>query len=797
MFIDIVERDFNTTKEIWENNGIKTYDVPLSAADCRVEGNDAIITLRLPHEDALYTDYASIMYWIQGDDGSENEESRAGLSVPSSCTMSVMIDDYNDVRAQFTSTVSGTAKGFAELRIHCESVPALEGLIAAPKAVTYLRPMWYTGYGEDNALNPDRLTPDNTVVMEDMYDALDNSSLLEGRGQILNGKKYLFTFECPATDPDDTPNDKVFNWINADGISLSPSYYEIIQKDGTENFTEDPNATGNLRYDGKFIYTTSGCIYVKMKRMNYHLDNEIGYSFDKLDDVLKGTLSLADCTGVFQQKFNMFNTDEMININLRRNGLYFVSGTLFFNQSNICVIGHGSQIRVWNPILNNNGEYVLVGNSGFGGVKNVEICDLTFQGLMRYEYINNIGSIVNPKEQSVSFNKMLFPTNMTFYEVNIDGFETGVHISNEPYSNESLDIRFVDCKLSRTMFGYNFKACKQVLVSGGSVDNSLSIDKMHHCVYVSKGANNITVENCVLKNSTGAAIHQMGGDKTSKMKNNHYHHLTIKNCFDGIVFGGYTLDSSAKHIRGEDIGRFLYLSDCGGVVVKDYFATQLKIPTIYVGEGNEKHSFTNQDHYSLMAIINCVDATVENCYFDGAILFKNGKADYTNKLYCPRFIASEKNTSPFDAELYENGWVEDGYAIAKVIFRNCRFTQKNDHEGTKADSIFDRIGFNKNCMFSWDFLFDNCEFSNFRRIFSKKRIYFVQGNDGKKSTYRFHNCKAYYGIEEAVDENDVPDKAFYFVNNGGANLFISGSYDCYTSFNVPDNIKSHNGTVVD
>ena len=117
MFIDITESNFNTTKEIWENNGIKTYDVSLSAADCRVEGNDAIITLRLPHEDALYTDYASIMYWIQGDDGSEREESRAGLSVPSSCTMSVPVGD-DDVRSQFTSIVSGTTKGLAELRIH-------------------------------------------------------------------------------------------------------------------------------------------------------------------------------------------------------------------------------------------------------------------------------------------------------------------------------------------------------------------------------------------------------------------------------------------------------------------------------------------------------------------------------------------------------------------------------------------------------------------------------------------------------------------------------------------------------
>lgn len=333
MFIDITERNFNTTKEIWENNGIKTYDIPLSAADCRVEGNDAIITLRLPHEDALYTDYASIMYWIQGDDGSEREESRAGLSVPSSCTMSVPIDDYNDVRAQFTSIVSGSVKGLAELRIHCESVPALEGLIAAPKAVTYLRPMWYTGYGEDNALNPDRLTPDNTVVMEDMRDALECSSLLEDRGQILNGKKYLFTFDEDEYywnyiyREGEEPNVETFN------IPMSPSFYEIIQKDGTENFTEDPNATGALRYDGKFIYTTSGCIYVKMKRMNYFIGESIGYGPDEIEDVLNGNVfEYLDDTEAFENIFNAFNTDEMINLNLRRNGLYLVSGTLFLNQ---------------------------------------------------------------------------------------------------------------------------------------------------------------------------------------------------------------------------------------------------------------------------------------------------------------------------------------------------------------------------------------------------------------------------------------------------------------------------------
>lgn len=763
MFIDITERNFNAAKEIWENNGIKTYDIPLSAADCRVEGNDAIITLRLPHEDALYTDYASIMYWIQGDDGSEREESRAGLSVPSSCTMSVPIDDYNDVRAQFTSTVSGTTKGLAELRIHCENVQALEGLIAAPKAVTYLRPMWYTGYGEDNALNPDRLTPDNTVVMEDMRDALENSSLLEGRGQILNGKKYLFTFDEDEYywnyiyREGEEPNVETFN------IPMSPSFYEIIQKDGTENFTSDPDASGALRYDGKFIYTTSGCIYVKMKRMNYHLDNDIGYSFDKINDVLNGIISPADCTGALQQKINGFNTDEMMNIHFRRSGLYLVSGTLSFEKSNICIIGHGSQIRVWNPILSNDGYYVLIGYSGRSGVKNVEICDLTFQGLMKYEN----GAIANAKEQCISFGKMLFPTNMTFYEVNIDGFETGVHISNETYSDKPLDIRFIDCNVSRTMFGYNFKASKQVLVSGGSVDNSLSTDKRHHCVYVSTGSSYITVENCVLKNSTGGAIHQMDANKSSKMEHNRYRNLTINNCFDGIVLGGYSLDSLAEHIRGENIGNFLYLGNCGDVVVRDYVANQLESATITVGAGSEAHSFTNIYHYTLFTINSCVDALVEDSWF-GDVPFSG---DFSS---CPGFVGTEKIKKMVSQEDYEDGWVEDNCAVANVVFRNCRFSQKSNQ--------YSDIKTNSQSYQCFKLMFDKCEFSVYREAFIGQAVYIFNSSNYKQSTYVLRDCKAYYFVQN-YDAPELLHSGFFFNRKGGS-LSIEGTYDMVTSFDA-------------
>ena len=782
MFIDITEVNFNKTKEIWENNGIKTYDVPISTADCRVEGNDAIITLHLPHDDAIYTDYASIMYWIQGDDGSEREESRAGLSVPSSCTMSVPVGD-DDVRSQFTSIVSGTTKGLAELRIHCENVQALEGLIAAPKAVTYLRPMWYTGYGVDNALNPDRLTPDNTVVMEDMRDALECSSLLEDRGQILNGKKYLFTFDENVYTWDYPYNDGT----EVVGIPLSPSYYEIIVKDGTEDFTGGQySGSGPYYFKDKFIYSTGGCTYYKMKRMNFSFGENIGYGPDEIEDVLNGNVfEYLDDTEAFENIFNAFNTDEMINLNLRRNGLYLVSETLRFNKSNICIIGHGSQIKVWDPkvtVINtetNESVYNLFDSSLNNDVKNIELCNLTIQGLMKYDNENK--KIINGGEQCFHFrgypNGMFFPTNMTFYEVNIDGFETGVHITNDMANRDKpLNIRFIDCNVSRTMFGYNFNACKQVLVSGGSVDNSLSIDKMHHCVYVSAGSNYITVENCLLKNSTGGAIHQMDADKLTKMEHNSYRDLTINNCFDGIVIVGYSLDIIVEHIRGENIGNFIYLANCGGVTIKDYKATQLPSATIHIGTGAEAHDFRHTDHYKLFHIDHCVDALIEDSEFS------IDDVSFSENQECPKFMVVSDISTPLDASNYEKDWVEDNCAIANVIFRNCKFSHKSNYysEIRPYSNSYQRL----------NFVFDKCEFSVYRKDFLGLAVYIFNSSSRKQSKYVLRDCKAYYSVE-----NDSADKKLsdgYFFNRKDGSLSIEGTYDIVTSFDVPLGVKSYN-----
>lgn len=786
MFIDITERNFNTTKEIWENNGIKTYDIPLSAVDCRVEGNDAIITLRLPHEDALYTDYASIMYWIQGDDGSEREESRAGLSVPSSCTMSVPIDDYNDVRAQFTSIVSGSVKGLAELRIHCESVPALEGLIAAPKAVTYLRPMWYTGYGEDNALNPDRLTPDNTVVMEDMRDALECSSLLEDRGQILNGKKYLFTFDENVYTWDYPYNDGT----EVIGVPLSPSYYEIIVKDGTENFTEDPNATGALRYDGKFIYTTSGCIYVKMKRMNYFHGEEVGYSSDEIEDVLNGNVTeYFDSTEALRGIINFFDTDEMININLRRNGLYLVSGTLSFEKSNICIIGHGSQIRIWKDIGSAPSlKYVvLFGESTSNDVYNVEVCDLNIFG--RAVYIDGLDSqhkVFNP-DQCMAFTigdcentenvQRTYPINMTFYNVSMDGFACGVHAHLPLFQkDEAILWKFINCELSRTQMGYNVFNTKDFVVSGGKIDTSLSSDKMQHCVYLNYGCSYFVVENCLLQNCTGGAIHQMGDKIGTKNEHNVYRNLTINNCFDGIVIVGYSLDIFVEHIRGENIGNFIYLANCGDVTIKDYKATQLPSATIHIGTGAEAHDFSHAAHYHLFHIDHCVDALIEDSEFS------IDDVSFSENQECPKFMVVSDISTPLDASNYEKDWVEDNCAIANVIFRNCKFSHKSNYysEIRPYSNSYQRL----------NFVFDKCEFSVYRKDFLGLAVYIFNSSSRKQSKYVLRDCKAYYSIENDFAKEDLFKG--YFFNRKDGSLSIEGTYDIVTSFDVPLGVKSYN-----
>lgn len=780
MKLDITELNFNNSKELWRKCGINTFDVPLNSTAFTINGNDAVCTLSLPHEDLLYSDYAAIMYWIHGDDGTTRPESRAGFCVPSSYEMNIDLEDDTSVSPLVTSTVSGDTKGLAELTIHCENSAALAAIVANPKAITFLRPMWYTGYASENELNPDVLTPENTLVVEEMTDILSMSDPTENDLMFLNGKKYLFTFD-----------DEPFEWEYEEDVILSPSFLEIKQRTGTEDFSNGAVIPGSSIYRcGKSVFSQNSYFYAVMKRMNFSFGDSIGYAPDEIEDVLNGNVSeYFDDTDIINSIINYFDTDEMMNIHLRDNGLYLISDTLKFRKSNICLIGHGSQIRMWSD--STAGLNVFANSTSAKNIKNIELCDVSIYGRAVYSE----GSVLF-QDQGIHFysstsgtlEECIFPRNMTAYNVHMDGFCSGVHMTvTTTYRNIDMNWRFIDCNLSRTVFGYNFLYSKQVLISGGCVDNSLSIEKRNHCVYIDIGSSYITVENCTLKNSTGAAIHQMGGTKDYKMEHNRYYNLVIDNCFDGLVFGGYTLDAKAEHIRGKNIGNFLHLSTCGGVEVKDYIAKQLPTDTITVGLGDEAHSYTNNSHYSLFTIIGCVDATVEKCVFQSDF-------DINNNMKTPLFIASAKITSNFSPSDYENGWVENGFAIANLIFKECKFIHRN----TESEKIFNNIGFNKDNTFCWNIIFDCCDFWTFRKRFTKKRLYSIQGNSRKPSTYTFKNCKGYYGLSMTnLDDSYIPLDGFFFYNNGGAVFNISGNFDIDTSFEYPKTVKSFfNETII-
>lgn len=780
MKLDITELNFNNSKELWRKCGINTFDVPLNSTAFTINGNDAVCTLSLPHEDLLYSDYAAIMYWIQGDDGTTRPESRAGFCVPSSYEMNIDLEDDTSVSPLVTSTVSGDTKGLAELTIHCENSAALAAIVTNPKAITFLRPMWYTGYSSENELNPDVLTPENTLVVEEMTDILSMSDPTENDLMFLNGKKYLFTFD-----------DEPFEWEYEEDVILSPSFFEIKQRTGTEDFSNGAIIPGSSIYRcGKSVFSQNSYFYAVMKRMNFSFSDSIGYAPDEIEDVLNGNVfEYFDDTEIINSIINYFDTDEMMNIHLRDNGLYLISDTLKFRKSNICLIGHGSQIRMWSD--STAGLNVFANSTSAKNIKNIELCDVSIYGRAVYSE----GSVLF-QDQGIHFysstsgtlEECIFPRNMTAYNVHMDGFCSGVHMTvTTTYRNIDMNWRFIDCNLSRTVFGYNFLYSKQVLISGGCVDNSLSIEKRNHCVYIDIGSSYITVENCTLKNSTGAAIHQMGGTKDYKMEHNRYYNLVIDNCFDGLVFGGYTLDAKAEHIRGKNIGNFLHLSTCGGVEVKDYIAKQLPTDTITVGLGDEAHSYTNNSHYSLFTIIGCVDATVEKCVFQSDF-------DINNNMKTPLFIASAKITSNFSPSDYENGWVENGFAIANLIFKECKFIHRN----TESEKIFNNIGFNKDNTFCWNIIFDCCDFWTFRKRFTKKRLYSIQGNSRKPSTYTFKNCKGYYGLSMTnLDDSYIPLDGFFFYNNGGAVFNISGNFDIDTSFEYPKTVKSFfNETII-
>ena len=273
----------------------------------------------------------------------------------------------------------------------------------------------------------------------------------------------------------------------------------------------------------------------------------------------------------------------------------------------------------------------------------------------------------------------------------------------------------------------------------------------------------------------------MGGYREAKNEHNRYRNLTINNCFDGIVIVGYSLDIVVEHIRGENIGNFIYLGHCGDVIIRDYKATQLSSATIHIGIGTEAHVFRNTDHYHLFHIASCVNALIEDSVFgiDDVSFLRNQD--------CPKFMVVSNEKNPLISSNYEDGWVDNECAVVNISFKNCKFFHKNDD---KKD-MFNYIGLPKEGWFyKFNIVYDCCEFNAYRYTYKLNPLYYVIGRPSNASTYTLKNCKAYYSIE-AIDDSVVSlSNGYYFFNKAGAKLNILGDFEVSTSFRVNPNSNS-------
>lgn len=172
-------------------------------------------------------------------------------------------------------------------------------------------------------------------------------------------------------------------------------------------------------------------------------------------------------------------------------------------------------------------------------------------------------------------------------------------------------------------------------------------------------------------------------------------------------------------------------------------------------------------HYTLFTINSCVDALVEDSWF-GDVPFSG---DFSS---CPGFVGTEKIKKMVSPEDYEDGWVEDNCAVANVVFRNCRFSQKSNQ--------YSDIKTNSQSYQCFKLVFDKCEFSVYREAFIGQAVYIFNSSNYKQSTYVLRDCKAYYFVQN-YDAPELLHSGFFFNRKGGS-LSIEGTYDMVTSFDA-------------
>ena len=850
MIFDITKENYNKTLNNLQNAGFKIDTVPFEFGNMQinqklktpstgenenenentasttneVERTSLTIELPLPDANKNLDDYASIMLWFNSVDG------YMSLSLPFNTSEypENITNPTEDQIKRITYKVYGSNSGKFILKasVTNDDYSYFDLLEDSDCYLTFL--------STDNF----RFNYKETVVVESL--------------------STLFNL-CTAEDSKDLADSILGEKTNL----ITADYDSESQIAGCYKFSAcEPYNTDETEivYDANTLtYSYKGCAYKATalptygKRYAVKQFGAVGYTQAELDgmtDSEKGNIAASNAAAL-NNAANMCaqigkEYNRAIELSFEPNLIYLLSSVVYFS-SDTEFIGNNAIIRLFN---NTNGiivafsnKRVLTADDDYG---NVGFYDLTIEG--RY------GNSVPIADQAVHCASIdsdgntisVLPKSVTFNNCKFTDFCFGIHINNSAYYDVPLYWTFDNCDL-KTGMGFNLTGVKSLKLLNSHIDNCLSSGKGNHCIYISEKCSYITVDHCLLENSTGGAIHQMFGfalyDSTFN-EHNTYKNLTISSCFTAIHIGPASRDTVVENVVVFDSMRVIMLESCINTKIKnvklagEFYYKRLNSSDNKWYEPTYNPAKPNQIIYPesvwyLISLKGMVDADIEDCNFKFSSPFSSCCA-YSNDMIGEEGASKIYEIKREGISVFENqkAWFEEStstdgetfYLVTpSVRFRNCQFDstynlnnytnvlgyqkrqrkpeerlenedqavfdEENNQASTNTFLIINNNEIKAKVAYKLKLNFVNCKFN--LSYDTKDAAYFRSvGNTASalqsQSEYSFKNCNIAYFIESS-NQSDVPF-GYFMQARPGSSVTIS---DC-AFYKNKGNVNAHN-----
>ena len=754
------EQIFYNAKTNLERAGFEVETISIANASFTANENHTKYTaeISLPQGKTL-EDYCSVLLW------SVIEDDTGYISLPASAN--VVADDENNISGnQTVKLYKLNQKNYIEFYMSNEAM-----------SKDYLESM-ITNWTELMLIStPLRVfNQTNTVITYSLASFFTQERL----GYDFSDKSYLITLDYQSDE-------------EIECYSLTPreptSSGDTIINDGDNYYTESSDINAEHHKD-----------YFKFKILRVEQFGVVGYTQEELDSMTEAEKdNIAKFNAAALNKASDFCAKmakkflRIMNLSFKPNRIYLLGSVVYFS-SDTNFLGNNAVIKLFKNTNNVADVIVAFSNKKIVNIDddygNVGFYDLIIEG--RY------GNSVSIADQAIKCNGDSYktiPKNVTFVNVTAKDFAFGIHINNSTYYNIPLYWTFINCDF-KTGMGFNLTGVKSLKLLNSHIDNCLSSGKGNHCIYISEKCSYITVDHCLLENSTGGAIHQMFGhslyDSTFN-EHNTYKNLTISSCFTAIHIGPASRDTVVENVVVVDAWRIIMLESCIDTKIRNVKAAGVFYDKML---DRKSHEWKDPDKKSsakwfFIRIKGMVDADIEDCNFKFSSPFSDFSA-YSNKV-----ITSDdtddvyEDIAPEAVRVYVNhkNWFDEKkstdnetfYLVTpSVRFKNCQFDStynKNNYsnplgmyyeglteiinEENKVEAKVaykSKMDFN-NCKFRFDF--DTMTASYFRSVGN------VAANLQSRSEYLFENCEIAYFIESS-DQNGVPNGYFVEARNGSS-----------------------------